>query len=84
MNDAGTNGRTFICYAREDGDFALSLAAELRNCGIPIWIDTWCIEPGADWDAAIDHAIRTCTAFVIVLSPHAVASAEVRGELRPR
>src|SRR5688572_27508634 len=82
VNDAGANGRAFICYAREDGDFALSLAAELRNCGVPVWIDRWSIEPGANWDAAIDHAIRACTSFVIVLSPDAVASAEVRGELR--
>jgi len=82
VNDPEANGRAFICYAREDGDFALSLAAELRNCGVPVWIDRWNIEPGANWDAAIDHAIRACTSFVIVLSPDAVASAEVRGELR--
>lgn len=37
---------------------------------------------GADWDRAIDDALGRCSCFLIVLSPDAVASEEVRGELR--
>jgi hypothetical protein len=82
VTDEPPRDHTFICYAREDGDFALSLAGELRSRGVTIWIDKWSIEPAADWDRAIDDAIRACAAFVIVLSPDAVSSNEVRGELR--
>jgi hypothetical protein len=78
---ATSTGHTFICYARYDLTFVLSLATALRDRGIPIWIDQWCIEPGADWNKAIDAALHACANFLIVLSPEAVASEEVRGEL---
>jgi hypothetical protein len=78
---ATSTGHTFICYARYDLTFVLKLATALRDRGIPIWIDQWCIEPGADWNKAIDAALHACANFLIVLSPEAVASDEVRGEL---
>ena len=53
----------------------------LRTRGIPIWLDAD-ISPGADWDSNIDEQLRTCSSFLLVMSPAAVASAEVRGELR--
>ena len=37
---------TFICYAREDSDFTLKVTEYLRGRGIPVWLDTWNIEPG--------------------------------------
>jgi hypothetical protein len=74
-------GHTFVCYARYDLAFVLALATALRDRGIPIWIDQWCIEPGADWNRAIDAALHACASVLIVLSPEAVASDEVRGEL---
>jgi hypothetical protein len=76
------DGGTFVCYAREDAGFALTLAGDLKSRGITIWVDRWNIQPGEDWDAAIDRALRACKTLVIVLSPPAVSSPEVRGELR--
>ena len=73
---------TFICYAREDSDFALMVSEDLKGRGIPVWLDQWNIEPGTDWDRAIEESLRTCANVVIILSPAAVASNEVRGELR--
>ncbi len=75
------DGSTFVCYAREDATFVHTLAANLEARGIPTWLDTK-IPPGADWDRAIDERLRSCARFLIVLSPAAVASTEVRGELR--
>jgi len=72
----------FICYARRDEDFVLKLAANLKERGVPVWLDQWDIPPSADWDLTIDNAIYDCARFLIVLSPAAVASQEVRGELR--
>ena len=74
--------RVFVCYAREDEEFVLQLAGNLKKKGIPIWLDQWDIPAGADWDRSIDNAICECAKFVIVLSPRAVDSSEVRGELR--
>ncbi len=72
----------FLCYARQDEDFVLKLAANLKQRGAPIWLDQWDIPPSADWDLTIDDALYDCARFLIVLSPAARASREVRGELR--
>jgi WD40 repeat protein len=74
--------RVFFCYAREDQDFAVRLAQELKERGVPVWLDQWDIPPEADWDRTIDNALRECSRMLIVLSPASVGSSEVRGELR--
>jgi formylglycine-generating enzyme required for sulfatase activity len=71
----------FIGYAREDSEFVFKLATNLKARGVPIWLDQWDIPYGADWDQSIERALYACACFVIVLSPAAVASDEVRGEL---
>jgi hypothetical protein len=73
---------TFVCYARHDEDFVLDLAARLQERDQQVWLDRWNIGPGDDWDKAIDAALTGCTTLLIVLSPDAVQSDEVRGELR--
>jgi hypothetical protein len=73
---------TFICYARRDEAFVLDLARALRDRAIPIWLDQWNIQPGTDWDRSIDTALNESAAVLIVLSPDAVTSDEVLGELR--
>jgi hypothetical protein len=77
---AGKN-HTFVCYAREDESFVLRLASELKRGGAAVWIDQWDIPSGADWDYEIDRALYDCRHFLIVLSPAAVESKEVRSEL---
>ena len=77
-----TSNHVFICYAREDESFVLQLAENLKGRGVPVWLDQWDIQPGSDWDRSIDDAIYACAKFIIVLSPQAVESREVRGELR--
>jgi NAD-dependent dihydropyrimidine dehydrogenase PreA subunit len=70
----------FTCYARKDESFVLKLALNLKQQGIRVWVDQWDIPYGADWDKAIDDALYDCAHFLIVLSPVAVDSREVRGE----
>jgi hypothetical protein len=36
----------FLAYAREDLDFALKLARDLRERGVDVWIDKLNILPG--------------------------------------
>jgi hypothetical protein len=73
---------TFVCYARDDEAFVATVAEAMRARGVPIWLDQWNIQPGADWSKAVDDGLNGCTKFLIVLSPAAVASDEVAGELR--
>jgi hypothetical protein len=72
----------FICYARQDEEFALSLAAQLQQRDITIWMDQLSLEYGVDWDRAIDDALYDCAVLLIILSPASVHSDEVRSELR--
>ena len=72
----------FVCYARKDEQFVLRLAENLKRNGVSIWLDQWDIPPGADWDRSIDDAIYDCRKLIIILSPRAIASSEVRGEFR--
>ena len=79
---APDSSSVFVCYARTDEAFVLPFAKELQAKGMHVWLDQWSIPKGADWDRSIDEAIAACVCFVIMLSPEAVQSEEVRGELR--
>ena len=70
----------FICYSREDEEFVLKLAENLKDKGVPVWLDQWNIPPGANWNQAIDDALYDCAQFLVVLSPAAVKSVRVQGE----
>jgi hypothetical protein len=76
------SARVFISYAREDQEFVLRLANELRTRGISIWLDQWDILPGADWDQSIDRALHESERFIVILSPAAVTSRQVRAEIQ--
>jgi hypothetical protein len=71
----------FISYARDDLDFALKLATQLKERNVLLWIDQWEIYPNDDWAQAIDEAIVKCAHFLIVLSPAAIKSRYIRVEL---
>lgn len=75
-------GHVFVSYAREDQDFVLRLVASLRDKRVPVWFDQWDIQPGEDWDQAIDRALHASAKILIVLSPAMLASKQVRGELQ--
>lgn len=71
----------FISYSREDSAFVDRLQADLSARGFPTWVDRSRMEAGDKWREAIEKAIRDCQAFVLVLSPSAVASEPVRDEV---
>ncbi len=71
----------FISYAREDGEFALRLAQDLREAGMAIWIDQLDIPTGARWDDAVEEALKACASFLIILSPASVSSKNVKDEI---
>lgn len=71
----------FFSYSRQDSEFALRLASDLRAAGANVWIDQLDIEIGQAWDHAIQSAINSCSIFIVVLSPHGIASSNVSDEL---
>src|SRR5215472_1106124 len=72
---------TFFSYSREDSDFVLRLAKDLRAAGAKVWLDQLDIGPGQRWDSAVEEALRTSPRQVAVLSPAAVSSVNVMDEI---
>ena len=71
----------FISYSREDSEFALRLAQDLRAAGASVWIDQLDIRPGKPWDNAIEDALQNSPLMLAVLSPTSVRSENVRDEI---
>jgi WD40 repeat protein len=72
----------FISYGRLDGtDYSLKLANELTRRRLDCAIDQWGTEPGADLPPELVRAIARSTLFVLVGSPAAAQSSNVRKEI---
>jgi len=65
---------TFFSYCREDSDFALRLAEDLKAAGADVWIDQLDIAPGQEWDNAIEDAVVQCPRMLLILSVASVKS----------
>jgi hypothetical protein len=71
----------FISYRRKDSEFVQQLHQELTNRGISAWFDKESIEVADHWRTSIAEGIRECKVFVLVLSPDAVESVNIRKEV---
>jgi formylglycine-generating enzyme required for sulfatase activity/dienelactone hydrolase len=71
----------FISYSREDSEFALRLAHDLKAAGAAVWIDQIDIHAGEAWDNAIEDALIEAPRMILVLSPGAARSSNVRNEI---
>lgn len=71
----------FFSYCREDSEFALRLAEDLKAAGASVWIDQVDIEPGTQWDLAVEDALNSCPRMLVILSPVSVRSSNVQDEV---
>ena len=78
---APENSRFFFSYAREDSEFVLALATELRKAGAGLWLDQLDILGGHRWDEAVQAALGSCQGMLAVLSPWSVASQNFMDEV---
>lgn len=58
----------FISYSRRDHVFVERLVANLQQAGIRIWRDTERIQPGQQWQRAIEDALENAVALLYVSS----------------
>lgn len=72
---------TFISYSRRNEDFVVRLAKDLKAAGHDVWLDQLDIPEGARWDDELEKALRTCSTFLIVLSPESIKSQNVKDEI---
>ena len=71
----------FLSYSRDDEEFALRFAKDLRERGVAMWVDQFDIRPSEHWDRAIERAVTNCRGLVVILSPRSVASDNVADEI---
>lgn len=71
----------FFSYSREDSEFALRLANDLRAAGSAVWIDQLDIGPGERWDRVVQSALERCPSVLVILSPASVNSNNVLDEV---
>lgn len=71
----------FFSYSRNDAQFVLNLATDLRSAGINLWIDQLDIVAGDRWDHAVEAALENAPCLLVVLSPDSVASQNVMDEV---
>jgi hypothetical protein len=71
----------FFSYCREDSDFALRLAEDLKAAGASVWLDQLDIVPGQRWDRAVEDALANCPRMLVILSPASVDSTNVMDEV---
>lgn len=71
----------FLSYARENSDFVLTLANNLRAEGVNLWLDQLDLVPGERWDQSIQEALTNCKTLLFILSPESVSSQNVMDEV---
>lgn len=69
----------FFSYSREDMEFAVRLAKDLKAKGAKVWMDKIDIRPGQRWEAEIETAVDSCSRMLVVLSPAAITSLKCVG-----
>ncbi len=71
----------FLSYARADQEVALRFARDLISVGFSVWVDQFDIRPSQHWDRAVETAVRSCDAMIVILSPASAASPNVADEV---
>ncbi|PQJ15006.1 TIR domain-containing protein [Aureicoccus marinus] len=76
-----TSETLFFSYSRDDSEFVLRLANQLRGAGASIWLDQLDIAPGNHWDSTIEEALQASGYLLVVLSKTSVESNNVMDEV---
>jgi Tfp pilus assembly protein PilF len=71
----------FFSYSRNDSEFALRLAEDLKAAGQNVWLDQLDIVPGQQWDRAIEEELTRSPRILVILSPSSVESPNVMDEV---
>lgn len=73
--------KIFFSYSRDDAEFALKLATDLKNSGIDLWIDQLDIPLGMRWDVEVEKSLENSGSLLVILSDTSVTSNNVLDEV---
>ena len=60
----------FVSYSSKDHAKVLPIAEQLRERGLSVWIDEWCIQPGDHIGLKIQEGLESSRCIVFFMSPH--------------
>ncbi len=80
LHPKNSRHRIFVSYSREDREFANWVKDSLASDTYETWIDHNNIKASQIWLLAIEAALKSCDAMVLVLSPAALKSPFVHAE----
>lgn len=75
------DNKIFFSYSRDNSEFVIELAKELREAGATIWLDQLDIKPGTRWDRSIEEALKSSNTLLVILSKSSVESNNVMDEV---
>jgi hypothetical protein len=76
-----TNIHVFLSYAESDESLAEQIADGLEGLGMNVWYDRREILPGENWADKTAKALRDSNAMVVLLTPAALRSKNVRRDI---
>lgn len=71
----------FISYARRDSQFVDRLSTDLQRAGVRVWRDVEQIQPGQQWQRALEDALKDSVVLIYVASEHSGDSSWMFQEL---
>jgi hypothetical protein len=71
----------FLSYSRRNRRVATRLEAELEARNVHVYRDVTSLQPGEDWQAALERAARSADCVMVLVSPAAAASDWVQREV---
>jgi hypothetical protein len=75
------NHQIFICFSSKDTEVAHQIVAFLERHGLTCWISLRDVEPGANYQESIVHALEASKVVVFLFSDNSSRSSEIRKEL---
>jgi hypothetical protein len=74
--------KLFISYSHADSELVMSIAGQLQEAGLDVWIDKFGIQGGDLWVSEIAQGIRNCEVLLLFMSLKSLASDFVRREVQ--
>lgn len=79
--DAGDGPKVFVSYARADSHLVYPEIRRLQDEGFALWYDWADVPAGHDWQEVTDRENRTCSCFLVFVTPASLRSNYVSDEI---
>ena len=70
--------KVFLNHSHADAPLAARVSEALRRSGLEVWDPDLSLLPGDNWAAEVGHALEESEAMVVLLTPAAIRSPDVR------